>query len=105
MGLCVAMLFGMTRENIRDLFRQRAGRRRTIYGIAPQIAERARERTLGAGEKDRQRPFHISTRPPLLLDQRPMRGPCIDARLRSAETSNPQILSPRTNLRAHACAA
>jgi len=47
---------------------QRTGRRRTIDRPPPQIAERTRERTLSAGEKNRQRSLGFATRTSLILD-------------------------------------
>jgi hypothetical protein len=78
-------------ENAFELPGQRTGRRWAVESPLPQVAEGARERTLGAGEKNRERLLDLSAGPTLLLEQRAMRRVCIDARLGRPKTPNPPI--------------
>ena len=73
---------------------QRTRRRWTIDRPSPQIAERARERTLGAGEKDRERPLDRSVRPALFLEQGAVRRVRIYVRPSADEGSESADPSP-----------
>ncbi len=75
----------------RQLGRQSAGWSGTIERKPPQIAERARKRTLGAREEDRQGALDRSVRGALLLEQRTVRIPRIDDRLRGPEPPNARV--------------
>ena len=69
-----------------------AGWRRAIDRPSPEIAERACEGTLGAGEEGGQRPLDVLlVRPALLLDEPTVRGEGIDFRLRWPQAANASI--------------
>jgi hypothetical protein len=68
-------------EDLPKLGRECARRRRALEGPAPQVAERTGERTLGAGEEDRECPLGSTARSPFFLYYRAVRLPRIDARL------------------------
>src|SRR5262249_49942855 len=86
--------FSERRKRVGDLFGERARRRRSIERESPQVAERAREGTLRAGEKDRQRPLDSPIRTPLVLEQGSVRFPWIDDWLTRAKLLNPAVGRP-----------
>src|SRR5205823_10361844 len=84
----------LTSERVQNAFQlidQRSTRRWAVDRPTPQIAERAREWTFGAGEENGEGPLDRPIRPALLLEQRAVHGVRIDVRLRRAEATNPSI--------------
>src|SRR6266571_2587909 len=78
-------------QGVGDLPWERAGWRRSVDGPAPQVAERARKRTLTASEKERQRTLDRTVRSPLVFDQRTVSFPRVDGGFGTAECANPAV--------------
>src|SRR5438105_789973 len=78
-------------EHTLQLLRQRAHRGGSVNRKSPQVAERASERTLGAGQKNSKCMFDPFIRAPLIFDQRSLGDVGIDLRLGRTKASNPLI--------------
>src|SRR5438105_3194356 len=78
-------------EHTLQLLRQRAHWGGSVDRKSPQVAERASERTLSAGQKNGKCMLDPSIRAPLIFDQRSLRDVGIDLRLGRTKASNPLI--------------
>src|SRR5258706_12780392 len=79
-------------ENALELPGQRTTRRRAVKSPLPEVTERARERTLRAGEKNREGLLDLSIWPALVLEHRTVRRVCIYGCLARPKTPNSVIV-------------
>jgi hypothetical protein len=85
----------MSGENFVQLCCQRTGRGWTVDGQSPKVAERAREWTLGAGKKNRQRLLYRPIGSAFILQKRSVSRVGIYVRLGLAKAPNSPINSGR----------